>query len=343
MLLRHASLVFCAQDAARLLLKADDDIRRVLSLDEAGGDGAPNDANEDDGDGPDADTTGEVRREDDGSVVSPNDDSLPPGGVWLLSSPAWTIVGDDRFVNGPVASDSNATLALDNRPSTHLEWSTEASTRPGSTPLWIAFDIGVCVAATGVRVYGSGTVGDVRMFKLSYSTNAITVSACVRALGRGCGVIQAGLQGPWTTALPSSQVGSDATGATRGWHEFAFPSSSTVSSAPAARFWRLDVEDNYGWQSGTVLVDVQLRGVAAQCTRTLPPPQSAPCGRCGSGVSHASFARVLLKYIHSRRSGSRRKCHVCAKAAHPGPVEPCCEQCGDAPTRVEWSAQHSYL
>ena len=87
-------------------------------------------------------------------------------------------------------------------------------------------------------------------------------------------MIQAGLQGPWTTALPSSQVGSDATGATRGWHEFAFPSSSTVSSAPAARFWRLDVEDNYGWQSGTVLVDVQLRGVAAQCTRTLPPPQA---------------------------------------------------------------------
>ena len=97
--------MLCAQDAARLLLKADDDIRRVLSLDEAGGDGAPNDANEDDGDGPDADTTGEVRREDDGSVVSPNDDSLPPGGVWLLSSPAWTIVGDDRWWLATIIND----------------------------------------------------------------------------------------------------------------------------------------------------------------------------------------------------------------------------------------------
>jgi len=76
-------------------------------------------------------------------------------------------------------------------------------------------------------------------------------------------------QGPWTQVL-DSQVGTDEFGALPRWYEFPFSMSTALDgvAVPAAsRFWRMDITNNYGWQSGTVVVDVQLKATSAsQCT-----------------------------------------------------------------------------
>lgn len=162
----------CFQEAARLLLDADEDIAAALQLERAtlADDGAS---------GSDGQASGSSGTVTTGSAsLQPSEAGDGSGkGPWLLSSPAWTSVGDPRYVNGPLVSGSNTTLVLDNNPQTHLAFSVEASQRAGATPLWLAWDTGVCVAATGFRVFGSGTVGDVRLFRLSYSTTSINVRA----------------------------------------------------------------------------------------------------------------------------------------------------------------------
>ena len=93
--------------------------------------------------------------------------------VWILSSPLWTRAGDDRYISGATVPGNNATRALDNDRATKLQFTAEAG--PNADPMWFAWDTGVCLQASGFRVFGSGTVGDVRTFRLSYSTSGISV------------------------------------------------------------------------------------------------------------------------------------------------------------------------
>jgi len=210
---------------------------------------------------------------------SPAAETVVNGTFGWASSPTWTQVTDTNAMpgggqwvsfggDGEVNQGADAQLALDGDTDSLFAWATIEDS-------FFTMDLGSCIDVAAVRIFGSGTVGDVREWELQASSRS---------------------DGPWKV-IASGTAGTATEGVRQVWHE------TRVEEPFSARYWRFLAKNNYGWTGGTVLAELQL-SVASLAT-------GASCDADGAGLDgDALFVpkqRLLINIKDDATSEERQR------------------------------------